>query len=194
MRYGLFAIVLLFSSLLRAQIADLAREGRFTKSLLLQGMAGQTVYGAFETGYGIELSLLRNLASDWRAGIGAGFNRFGHEEYKRLVPCYAEVQWAPLGKKRHSPYLLADSGYAWAWKDRNSFYREVRGGLRLHLATGMRWNLFKNSELRSEIGVIRQSVRSEQDFFWWGGAAGEENFTRETLHLHRWVLRIGYSF
>ena len=194
-RSTLFAIALLFSLALRAQPADSGpRESRFVKSVLLQGMAGQTVYGGVEKGYGAELSLLRNLGTDWRAGIGAGFNRFGYGEQKRLVPLYAEAQWAPLGWEKHIPYLLAHSGYSWAWRDKESAYRELRGGLRLYLATGLRWNLFKKSELRSEIGVVRQSVHSEQDFFWWGGPSGEENFTRETLRMNRWVLRVGYSF
>lgn len=195
LRFGLLALALLFCPVLRAQSADLPASGprgaRFVKSVLLQGMAGETVYGAFEAGYGVELSLLRSLGSDWRAGIGAGFNRFGYEEYKRLAPLYAEVQWAPLNRKRHIPYLLAGTGYSWAWKNRDSFYREVQGGMRLHLATGLRWHLFKTSELRSEIGVLRQSAFSEQDLFWWGGG---ENFTRETLRMNRWVLRIGWSF
>ncbi|MBK7474596.1 MAG: hypothetical protein IPN74_04180 [Haliscomenobacter sp.] len=178
---------------------DFSEEGQRLERKWVHGMhflstAGQTSFEDTEIGFGMEYVASRQILPYLSVGAGAGLNMIGLVETRRFAPVFGELRLFPFTQARHQPFLVVDGGYAWAWKDANSIYRSVKGGMRLHAALGMQWQIRRRGVLFTDFGYIRQGSQTQRNNFWWWTQNLDENYIEETSRINRWVLRLGFGF
>ncbi len=190
-------VLLASSTFLTGQ--GLSEEPQFPEKKWMHGMhflstAGHTFNDDPEIGFGMEYVASRKISPFFRAGIGGGLNLIGMAETRRFAPVFGELRFSPFPRAKRQPFFLVDGGYAWAWKDEDSINRSVKGGLRLHAALGMKWQVMRGGIIFTDFGYIRQESQTQRNNFWWWTQNQDENYIEETSTINRWMLRLGFGF
>ncbi|MBV6428771.1 MAG: hypothetical protein KIPDCIKN_03308 [Haliscomenobacter sp.] len=198
-RRSVFAVAFLaaFPFLLTGQhLAEHAAnaERKWVHGMHFLSTAGQTFLKDTEIGFGMEYVAGRRVLPYLSVGAGAGLTMIGMSETRRFSPLFGELRFAPFVHARNQPFLVVDGGYAWAWKDKDSIYRSVKGGMRLHAALGMKWQIRRGGIIFTDFGYIRQESATQRNNFWWWTENLDENYIEETSRINRWMLRVGFGF
>lgn len=140
-------------------------------------IAGAQVYNdnfLYNPGGALQISSGWRLKKDLYTGFGAGYTSLQEESF---VPLFWEA-YGFRSKKRNSPYIKFQAGYAPGWIERDEHQQgyEMRGGLYFSAAAGRKIKLNDKFGLLFQIAYTHQDGELEYEVFGSGTHVSELNF------------------
>ncbi|NOT35882.1 MAG: hypothetical protein HOP11_00730 [Saprospiraceae bacterium] len=134
------------------------REKGFYNITSLKVNSGNNIYDQTSFGYGVETVTGYMINKYLGVGVGVGYDYYGEESYKAVIPVFTEARGYLLGKEKAYFYSIA-GGYSWGLKDESYSITSAPGGWMFHPALGIRFGAKKHFNTSIDLGVRLQKAR-----------------------------------
>jgi len=182
-RKGIFYLALVYLllfevfSVVASESERQGKEDKIYQTLACSYVVGAQVYNdnfLYNPGGAIQVSTGWKLKKDLYTGFGAGYIGLQDE---RFVPLFWEA-YGFRSKKRNSPYIRFQSGYAPGWIEPAKHQQgyEVHGGLYFSAAAGRKIELSDRFALLFQVAYTHQNGELEYEVFGKEEHVSELNF------------------
>lgn len=120
--------------------------------------SGSNLDDELSTGFGFETVNGYMIHKYVGVGLGLGYDYYGEESYKALIPLFVEARGYLLGRRNAYFYSLS-GGYSWGLKDAAYSITSAPGGWMFHPAMGLRFGGKKHFNTTLDFGIRFQKAK-----------------------------------
>jgi hypothetical protein len=159
---------------------------KYRRTGLMYGLTATSNFGQNEDGgIGLNAVVMYQYNNYLAAGVNTGFHAFSAFNGVRTIPIQLQVS-GNLSEKPVTPYYHLGLGYAFALENTDFDIIRARGGLSVHPALGIRFDMFNGSTFLMDFGYQFQNVEITTQRF--------NGINIDDIRYQRFSVRLGLLF